>query len=124
MDVDGSLTTPLISILWPLTLLKKVIEKYQAYMHAHDGWNSIYIENHDQARSVTRFGSDDERYRLISAKMLAIFQISQSGTIYVYQGEEIGMANVPKTWGIEEYKDVATQQYWSKSVSPLTYSDM
>lgn len=48
--------------------------------------------------------------------MLAMLHISQSGTVYVYQGEEIAMANVPKSWGIEEYKDVATQQYWDRSV--------
>jgi alpha-glucosidase len=47
--------------------------------------------------------------------MLAILQAAgQSGTLYVYQGEEIGMANVPKSWGIEEYKDIATIQYWDK----------
>ena len=70
-------------------------------------------------RSVSRWGcgldgTDEQRAR--SAKMLAILQISQGGTIYVYQGEEIGMANFSKSWGIEEYKDVATQLYWTKYI--------
>lgn len=48
--------------------------------------------------------------------MLAIFQITQTGTLYIYQGEELGMANAPRSWGIEEYKDVATQNYYNRSV--------
>lgn len=72
------------------------------------------MENHDQARSVTRFGSDSEEYRAMSAKMLATLAVAQSGTLYVYQGQEIGMKNVPKSWGIEEYKDVASRRYWDQ----------
>jgi alpha-glucosidase len=45
--------------------------------------------------------------------MLAIFQITQAGTLYVYQGEEIGMKNFQRSWPIEEYKDVATVNYWN-----------
>lgn len=74
---------------------------------------SVFIENHDQARSVTRFGNDSPEWRAISAKMLAILQTTQTGTLYVYQGEEIGMNNFPRSWGIEEYKDVATINYWN-----------
>lgn len=46
--------------------------------------------------------------------LLAMLQITQGGTLYVYQGEEIGMRNFPASWGLKEYKDVATQNYWSK----------
>lgn len=45
-----------------------------------------------------------------------MLEIAQAGTLYVYQGEEIGMANMPSTWGIEEYKDVATQNYYNRFV--------
>jgi len=45
--------------------------------------------------------------------MLAIFEITQTGTLYVYQGQELGLKNFPRTWGIEEYKDVASQNYWN-----------
>ena len=75
--------------------------------------HSIFIENHDQPRSVSRFGNDSVEWRTISAQLLAIFQITQTGTLYVYQGEEIGMKNFPRSWPIEEYKDVATINYWN-----------
>ena len=57
------------------------------------GWNSLYLSNHDQPRSVSRFG-DDGQYRVESAKLLATFLHMLQGTPYVYQGEEIGMTNV------------------------------
>lgn len=72
-----------------------------------------FLENHDQARSVSRFGNDSPEWRAISAKLLAILQTTQTGTLYVYQGEEIGMKNFPRSWGIEEYKDVATINHWN-----------
>ena len=77
----------------------------------------MYIENHDQARSVSRFGNDttDEK-RTLSAKMLAVMQATQSGTLYVYQGEELGLHNFPRSWGLEEYKDVATINFWNVCV--------
>ena len=80
---------------------------------------SVFIENHDQGRSVSRFGNDSDAWRSLSAKLLAMLQITQGGTQYVYQGEEIGMKNFPRSWGIEEYKDVASQNYWNKSVLAL-----
>jgi alpha-glucosidase len=63
---------------------------------------------------VTRFGDDSEEWRAKSAKMLAILQISQTGTLYVYQGQELGLKNFPRTWGIEEYKDIAMQNYYKE----------
>ena len=79
----------------------------------------MYIENHDQARSVSRFGNDttDEK-RTLSAKMLAVMQVTQSGTLYVYQGEELGLHNFPRSWGLEEYKDVATQNFYNRYAGP------
>lgn len=75
----------------------------------------VFIENHDHPRSVSRFGNDStNELRSLSAKMLAVLQITQGGTLYVYQGEELGLKNFPRGWGIEEYKDVASQNYWNK----------
>lgn len=113
VDVDSSFDQPLKPVSWPLSKLKGILNKWQTHMHSLGGWNSIYIENHDQGRSVSRFGND-EQYRALSAKTLATLAIAQSGTIFVYQGQEIGMKNVPKSWGIEEYKDVASQRYWNQ----------
>lgn len=77
--------------------------------------NSIFIQNHDQARCVSRFGNDTTpRWRALSAKLLAMMETTLSGTLYIYQGEEIGMVNAPRRWGIEEYKDVATQNYYKR----------
>lgn len=76
----------------------------------------IFIENHDHSRVVSRFGNDSDAWRAVSAKMLAILQVSQSGTQFVYQGQELGLKNFPKSWGIEEYKDVASINYWNRSV--------
>ena len=50
----------------------------------------------------------------MSAKMLAMLEITQAGTLYIYQGEEIAMANAPRSWGIEEYKDVATRNFYKR----------
>ncbi|KAF8308292.1 glycoside hydrolase superfamily [Cantharellus anzutake] len=105
VDIDGGVENSWKPIPWKLSSYKQIINKWQTYMHEHEGWNSIFIENHDQGRSVSRFGNDSAEYRSISAKMLAVGQICQGGTIYVYQGEELGMANMPPSWGIEEYKD-------------------
>ena len=75
------------------------------------GWNSICIESHDQARSVSRFvdralTDDDTVVRTRVAKMLATLCAGQSGTLYLYQGQELGLKNMPRSWGIEEYKDI------------------
>ena len=68
------------------------------------------LENHDQARTVSRIGSDHPEDRAKSAKMLAMFHCSLTGTIFVYQGEEMGLCNVPREWGEEEYIDVEAIQ--------------
>ncbi|KAK4701661.1 hypothetical protein P7C70_g4567, partial [Phenoliferia sp. Uapishka_3] len=66
----------------------------------------------DQARSVTRFANDSPEYRARSAKVLATLHNSLCGTVYIYEGDEIGMKNIPKDWTIEDFPDVATQMYW------------
>ena len=78
--------------------------------------NRVFIENHDHARAVSRFGNDSPAWRAISATMLAVLEVTQTGTVYVYQGQELGMKNFPRTWGLEEYKDVASQNYWQLCV--------
>ncbi|PLR77460.1 glucohydrolase [Bacillus sp. V3-13] len=93
--------------LKPLNLveLKENLEKWQTQLHG-TGWNSLYWNNHDQPRIVSRFGNDT-KYRVESAKMLATCLHMMQGTPYIYQGEEIGMTNV-KFQSIEQYKDVET----------------
>ena len=62
---------------------------------AGKAWNSLFLGNHDQPRSVSRFGNDNPAYRETSAKMLATCLHMMQGTPYVYQGEELGMTNYP-----------------------------
>ena len=95
MDVDGDekagkWTTRKMD----LRNLKKILTRWQKGLQ-DIAWNSLYWENHDQPRSVSRFGNDSDEYREISAKMLATCIHMMQGTPYVYQGEELGMTNCP-----------------------------
>lgn len=73
--------------------------------------DALYLENHDQIRSISRFASDAPEYRVPSGKMLALWQCTLSGTVYVYQGQELGCKNVPDSWPLDEFKDIATQNF-------------
>ena len=84
--------------------LKKVVGKWQDAFHGC-GWNSLFIENHDQRRSVGRFGTDEKEYRLESAKMLAATYFFLQGTPFIYEGQEIGMTNAHFK-SLNEIKDV------------------
>jgi glycosidase len=94
--------------------MKTIVNKWQSLMHNNSGWNAIFSENHDQSRTVSRFASDLPKHRSVSAKMLATWLACQSGTLFIYQGQELGMRNVPKDWEIEDYKDIETQNYWNE----------
>ncbi|KAH6970219.1 glycoside hydrolase family 13 protein [Fusarium avenaceum] len=97
---------------WSLHTLKGIVEKWQTCMYEHNGWNALFLENHDQSRSVSRFTPHSSSNRKLAAKMLATFIGFQSGTLFVYQGQELGMSNLPRDWPIEEYKDVETQNFY------------
>ncbi|MBY0029070.1 alpha-glucosidase [Priestia aryabhattai] len=101
--------------LKPLNLvdLKQNITKWQKELHGR-GWNSLYLNNHDQPRMVSRFGNDIT-YRVESAKMLATFLHMLQGTPYIYQGEEIGMTNI-RFNSIDEYKDIETLNMYKEKV--------
>ncbi|KAF3770406.1 family 13 glycoside hydrolase [Cryphonectria parasitica EP155] len=91
---------------WKLPQLKGAVAKWQQFIDGTDGWTTAFCENHDQGRSISRFASDAPEYRVASAKMLALFMCSLTGTLFIYQGQEIGMVNVPQDWPIDEYKDI------------------
>lgn len=111
MNLDTDQYWPLQPAKWTLPQLKAVVNKWQSYMHSTNGWNSSYIENHDQARSVSRWTSDKPEFREQGAKLLALMHSTHGGTIYVYQGQEIGMKNMPQDWSEKEYLDVMTINY-------------
>ena len=105
MDVDsdekaGKWTTRKMD----LRDLKKILTRWQKGLQ-EIAWNSLYWENHDQPRSVSRFGNDSDEYREISAKMLATCIHMMQGTPYVYQGEELGMTNCPFNT-LENFRDL------------------
>jgi oligo-1,6-glucosidase len=68
-------------------------------------WPSVFLENHDFARNVSRFGPGDGPYRDAAVKMLALMANTLSGTLFLYQGQEIGMTNVPHHWDISDFRD-------------------
>jgi glucan 1,6-alpha-glucosidase len=89
--------------------LKEVFNKWQTEL-GDEGWNSLFWNNHDLARIVSRWGNDKE-YRVESAKMLAILLHMMKGTPYIYQGEEIGMTNSPVT-DIEQIDDIESRNMY------------
>lgn len=89
-----------------LVELKRILSKWQVELH-NQAWNSLYWNNHDRPRVVSRFGNDSEEYRELSAKMLAVTMHFMQGTPYIFQGEEIGMTNVTFDQ-IADYRDIDT----------------
>ncbi|KAF2712799.1 glycoside hydrolase family 13 protein [Pleomassaria siparia CBS 279.74] len=101
---------------WKLPEMKRIVRKWQTFIDRTDGWTTVFNENHDNGRSVSRFANDTLEWREKSAKMLGLWLVVQTGTLFLYQGQEIGMINAPKEWSIEEYKDVEAHKYWKEAV--------
>lgn len=97
---------------WKLTDLKSFFNRWQTFMYENGGWNALYWENHDQPRCIDRYTHAKEEHRLEASKMLATTLALQSGTPFIYQGQELGMRNVPIEWGMEEYKDIDCLNHW------------
>ena len=95
-----------------LSQLKTIINKWQ--LEYNDGWNTLFWDNHDLPRIVSRFG-DDGKFRVESAKMLATLLYGLKGTPFLFQGEEIGMTNV-KWKDISDYKDVETLGVYEEKI--------
>jgi oligo-1,6-glucosidase len=102
--------------LRPLDLreLKATMARWQAGL-AELGWNSLYWDNHDQPRVVSRFGDDGE-HRVVSAKTLGTVLHLHHGTPYVYQGEELGMTNSPFA-GIGDFRDIESVNHYTAAVA-------
>ena len=91
---------------------KNIMIKWQEELQGK-AWNSLFLGNHDQPRSVSRFGNDNPVYRETSAKMLATCIHMMQGTPYVYQGEELGMTNVYFD-KLEDYRDIESINYFEE----------
>jgi oligo-1,6-glucosidase len=95
-----------------LPALKAVFTKWDS-VFATAGWGTVFLGNHDQSRMVSRYGNDTPRYRNTSAKMLHTLLLTMRGTAYIYNGDEIGMANIRFT-DIRDYRDLMTINYYNR----------
>ncbi len=96
-----------------LVKLKRCLERWQRELHGR-GWNSLFLNNHDLPRIVSRWG-DDGQYRVESAKMLAAMLYGLEGTPYIFQGEELGMTNIALPIG--EYEDIETRNLYEERMA-------
>jgi oligo-1,6-glucosidase len=103
--------------LRPLDLreLKATMNRWQVGL-AEVGWNSLYWNNHDQPRAVSRFGDDSPEHRVRSAKAIATVLHLQRGTPYVYQGEELGMTNAPFD-RIDDFRDIESLNHYAEAIA-------
>lgn len=97
-----------------LVQLKEVLSRWQLELEGR-AWNSLFWENHDYPRAVSRFGSDAPQYRERSAKMLAVCLYLMKGTPYVYQGQELGMTNCGFQ-KLEDFRDIEIHQVYEEMV--------
>jgi oligo-1,6-glucosidase len=97
-----------------LSEFKEVVAKWQRFIVGTDGWTTAFCENHDQSRSVSRYASDHPAHRANAAKMLATMMATLTGSLFLYQGQEIGMINAPDHWDIENYKDIDSLNYYHR----------
>jgi oligo-1,6-glucosidase len=97
-----------------LTALKAIFSRWQAGL-ADVGWNSLYWNNHDQPRAVSRYGDDSPRFRATAAKMLGTVLHLHRGTPYIYQGEELGMTNYPFR-SIHDFRDIEALGQYAQAV--------
>ena len=94
------------------TALTRIVNKWQRFMLVNSGWNALFMDNHGTGRAVGRYASDSPDLRTISAKMIANHLAFQSGTVFLYPGQELAMANVPREWGMDKYRDIACVNHW------------
>ncbi|OAA38284.1 Alpha amylase [Cordyceps fumosorosea ARSEF 2679] len=98
---------------YALSKLKSLTETWQAFIEGTDAWTTVFCENHDNGRAISRFGdSSTPEAWLQSGKAIALWQTTMTGTLFLYQGQEIGMVNMPATWGMEEYKDLESRNFY------------
>ncbi|MDO5750012.1 MAG: alpha-glucosidase [Rothia sp. (in: high G+C Gram-positive bacteria)] len=102
-DPEGSLGGKWSYAPYKLSELKRILNAWQTELEGN-AWGSLYWNNHDQPRVVSRFGNDSPQWRVKSAKQLATTLHFMQGTPYIYQGEELGMTNV-RFESIDEYRD-------------------
>ncbi|WP_249193598.1 glycoside hydrolase family 13 protein [Gluconobacter wancherniae] len=99
---------------WTIPQLKSMVIQEDQSGGPH-GWSATFLENHDHPRSVSRYGDDRPQGRIQSAKALAVLLLMRRGTPYIYQGEEIGMTNIPFS-SIADFEDINAHGIWKTTV--------
>lgn len=99
---------------WKLSELKAAVSKWQTCMAEAGGWDTIWIENHDQPRGVSRFAKEPEMRRQHAAKLLAMWMFTLQGTVIMFQGQELGMTN-PDEFSEDMVRDIETRLYWNEA---------
>lgn len=97
---------------YKLPELKTALKLTQDLVANTKAWSTVFLENHDNARSVSRHATNDPAYHDRACKLLALMLATLSGTLFMYQGQEIGMTNIPETWAPEDLRDVSAIEYW------------
>ncbi|WPK25068.1 hypothetical protein PUMCH_002369 [Australozyma saopauloensis] len=127
VDVGSGPNDKFDYIGYDLVDIKKAVDNMSSFIKGTDAWSTVFIENHDQARSITRYGNDSPEFRVKSGKLLATMLTTLTGTLFLYQGQEIGMTNVPLEWDLDEYLDICSINYVKKyggSKTPEEFAQM
>lgn len=106
---------------WTLPAFKAVYTRLDRAVGEH-GWNTVFLGNHDNPRAVSHFGDDRPEFRIVSAKALATLVLTQRGTPFIYQGEELGMTNFPFE-RLDQFDDVEVKGQWIDDVQSGHYSE-
>ena len=92
--------------------IRKLTNMWQTVVPKFNGWNTVYLDNHDSGRSLTRYASDAPEHRATAAKMLATYLTTLNGTPFLLMGQEIGMANLSRDYGPDAYIDVEGKNHY------------
>lgn len=99
---------------WELSELKTSVTRWQTRMAEAGGWDTIWMENHDQPRGLSRFCNGAKRRREHAAKLLALWLFTLRGTVIMFQGQELGMTN-PEEFSEEMMRDIETRIFWNRT---------
>ena len=93
--------------------IRHLTNMWQTFMPKVNGWNTLYLDNHDSGRSLSRYASDAPEHRSAAAKMLATYMMTLSGTPFMLAGQEIGMGNLGRHYGPDAYIDVEGKNHYN-----------
>jgi oligo-1,6-glucosidase len=97
---------------WKLPELKAAIAKAQMLNQDTEAWATVFAENHDGARSLSRYTTTDPQWRVKAGKLLAVMLATLTGPLFLYQGQGIGMVNIPHSWTMEDFRDIGSLNSW------------